>query len=299
MKERNPITSINMHDLIIKDIPPKEMILAPIIPKQGLVMLFAARGIGKTYVSLSIAYAVATGGCFLQRWQAPKPRKVLFVDGEMSAKTLQERLQAIHASSVSAMPDPDYLQIITPDLQKDVLPDLSTAYGQDLIEKHVKDVELIILDNLSTLCLSGKENDGESWLQMQRWILNLRRQGKTVLYVHHAGKNEQQRGTSRKEDVLDTVIALRHPADYQKSEGARFEVHYEKSRGFYGDDAKSFEAQLISDNQSMQWNVKDIDDVRLEQVRLLYGEGLSMRDIQEETGIPKSTVQRLIKKIKG
>ena len=46
MKERSLITSINMHDLIVKDIPPKEMILAPIIPKQGLVMLFAARGIG-------------------------------------------------------------------------------------------------------------------------------------------------------------------------------------------------------------------------------------------------------------
>ena len=34
---------------------------------------------------------------------------------------------------------------------------------------------------------------------------------KTVLFVHHSGKGGQQRGTSRREDVLDTVIALRYP----------------------------------------------------------------------------------------
>ena len=39
--------------------------------------------------------------------------------------------------------------------------------------------------------------------------------------MHHAGKGGAQRGTSRREDVLDTVIALRQPQDYQSGEGAR------------------------------------------------------------------------------
>ena len=46
---------------------------------------------------------------------------------------------------------------------------------------------------------------------MQRWLLSLRRRGKGALLIHHAGKGGQQRGTSRREDVLDTVIALRGP----------------------------------------------------------------------------------------
>ena len=76
---------------------------------------------------------------------------------------------------------------------------------------------------------------------MQEWALEQRRAGRSVAFVHHAGKGGQQRGTSRREDVLDTVIALRKPADHKPDQGARFELHYEKSRGFYGNDAKPFE----------------------------------------------------------
>jgi Protein of unknown function (DUF3489) len=62
----------------------------------------------------------------------------------------------------------------------------------------------------------------------------LRRRGISVLIVHHAGKGGQQRGTTRREDVLDTSISLRHPADYSPVEGARFEIHLEKARGVRG-----------------------------------------------------------------
>lgn len=51
-------------------------------------------------------------------------------------------------------------------------------------------------------------------LPMQNWLLRLRRRGVAVLLVHHADVNGRQRGTSRREDALDTVIALGRPADY-------------------------------------------------------------------------------------
>ena len=98
-------------------------------------------------------------------------------------------------------------------------------------------VELAVIDNLSTLCRSGIENEAESWLPIQEWLLGLRRRGMSAMIVHHAGKRGLQRGTSRREDVLDTTIAMRRPKDYEPSEGCRFEVHFEKSRGFTGDDA--------------------------------------------------------------
>jgi hypothetical protein len=79
---------------------------------------------------------------------------------------------------------------------------------------------------------------------MQDLVLSLRRTGTTTLIVHHSGKGGQQRGTSRREDVLDTVISLRRPEGYEAPEGARFEVHFEKSRGFTGGDAIPFEASL-------------------------------------------------------
>ncbi len=41
-----------------------------------------------------------------------------------------------------------------------------------------------------------------------------------------------QRGTSRREDVLDTVIQLKRPKDYEPEDGGRFEVHFTKHCGF-------------------------------------------------------------------
>jgi putative DNA primase/helicase len=128
-------------------------------------------------------------------------------------------------------PAPDVLRIITPDFQERPIPDLSTVEGQVLIEPHLDGTDLLVLDNLSPLCRYENENEGESWLPVQEWGLALRRRGISVLFVHHAGKNRSQRGTSRREDLLDTVFTLKHPADYNPSEGLRCEVYFEKTRG--------------------------------------------------------------------
>jgi len=148
---------------------------------------------------------------------------------------------------------------------------------------------LVLADNLSTLCRSLKENDADSWTPVQSWALSLRRAGKSALFIHHGGKSGKQRGTSRKEDVLDTVIGLRRPPDYLPEQGARFEVHFEKSRGFHGTDAEPFETRLIGN----QWTISSIkagDDP--ETIHALRKQGMSVRDIAERTGISKSTIAR-------
>ena len=54
-----------------------------------------------------------------------------------------------------------------------------------------------------------RENEADSWGPVQAWCLRQRAAGKSVLLIHHAGKGGGQRGTSRKEDVLDTVMSLK------------------------------------------------------------------------------------------
>jgi ATP:corrinoid adenosyltransferase len=63
------------------------MVLEPIIPEKGLVMLHAARGTGKTHVALGIAYAVATGSTFL-KWRAPRVPVALMVGDEIGEMSL-------------------------------------------------------------------------------------------------------------------------------------------------------------------------------------------------------------------
>ena len=275
------------------------MILDPIIPEKGLAMLYASRGTGKTHVALGIAFAVATGSKFL-RWNAPKPRRVLLIDGEMPAAALQERLACIVASAPNSPFDPDNIRILAGDLiEEGGVGNLASAEVQAELDPWLNGADLLIADNLSSLTAVIRDNDAESWGPIQDWLLRLRRRGMSGLIVHHAGKGGQQRGTSRREDVLDTSISLRRPEDYTPSEGARFEVHFEKHRGFYGEDAESFEAKLeVRDNVAI-WSMRNIEDVNLARVKALLDDELSVRDIADETAISKSTVQRLKKKIEA
>jgi AAA domain/Homeodomain-like domain len=278
---------LTAHELLALELRPREMVLAPWLASKGLAMVYGPRGIGKTHVSLGAAYAIATGGTFL-RWRAEVPRRVLIVDGEMPAQVLQQRLAAITDASDKEPPTPDHLRILSVDLQERGL-DLTNEADRESLGLEIGNSEVIFLDNISTLTRAGRENEAESWLPMQEWALEQRRAGRSVVFIHHAGKGGQQRGTSRREDVLDTVIALRKPADYQPDQGARFELHFEKSRGFYGDDAKPFEAAFGADG----WTTRDLQDADLARIVALAGDGLSVREIAEETGISKSRVSRL------
>jgi len=77
-----------------------------------------------------------------------------------------------------------------------------------------------------------------------RAMLTLRRRGIAVLLVHHAGKGGDQRGTSKREDLLDVVIRLSRPTDYDPKQGARFEMTFTKARNLHGTDAEGLEVTL-------------------------------------------------------
>jgi putative DNA primase/helicase len=298
-KPESILKSYTVKQLLELNIRPREMLLNPIIPEQGLVMIHALRGVGKTHVALMIAYSVATGGSmFADRWTCSKPHKVLVIDGEMPLTVMQERLSKIIESAPNRELKDDYLQIITPDLQKQRMRDLSTPEGQYLVEEHLKDVKLVILDNYSSLCRNGRENDSESWVPFQDWFLELRRRGISVLLVHHSNKVGGQRGTSRKEDLLDTIITLRKPGSYDLKDGARFEVHYEKARSFFGQDAMPFEAWLKQDGDKHLWQIQKIEQVQLEQIKELNKLNFTQREIADKLRISPATVNRRLKEIK-
>jgi 5S rRNA maturation endonuclease (ribonuclease M5) len=287
-----PLVVVSAEDLLTREIKPREMLLDPVLPEQGLMLLYAYRGIGKTFLALGMAAAVASGSSFL-RWKAPKARRVLYVDGEMPGKTMQERIAMVIAGVDGDEPPADFLRLVTPDFQNRSIPDLSTIAGQKLVEAHLQDVNLIVLDNLSALCRSGNENEGESWLPVQDWALALRRQGISILFVHHAGKNKAQRGTSKREDLLDTVMTLKHSSNYNPSDGLRCEVHFEKTRGMFGDAAKPFEVRLHqAPDGKATWSHSDLEDLKATQAGGLFATGMSVRDVAEELGISKSAAGR-------
>jgi hypothetical protein len=277
------ITEMLSHEFKLRD-----CVLYPWLFSQGICLIHSPRGVGKTLVGVGLAVAVAGGGKFL-KWNAPTPFGVLYLDGEMPGVVLQERFALAIKSADKEPVKP--LKIITPDLQEAGMPDLSNNEWQDALESHLEGISLIIVDNLSTLVRSGRENEGESWLLVQEWALRLRSRGYSIIFIHHDNKGGQQRGTGRKEDVLDTIIHLKRPGDYQPEERARFEIHFEKSRMLYGDDVKAFEAMLSTKADGIEeWALKDLEQSLTERVANLINDGVPQNEIAELLQVAKGTV---------
>jgi hypothetical protein len=294
-EERRPrLEALPLGEFLSRSFPPKEMLLAPWLPAKGLALVFAPRGIGKTHFALAAAYAIASGGIFL-KWAAPKPRRVLLLDGEMPAVTLQERLAHIVERALEEPPAHDFVRVLAADLCEFGIPDISTKEGQAELEPHLDDAELIIVDNISTICRSGKENESESWGMVQEWALQQRRAGRSVLFVHHAGKGGEQRGTSKREDVMDSVLKLSLPDDYSPADGARFVVTFTKSRGFVGPEAEPFEAAL----RDGEWSTRAIENDLAERAAHMAGQGMKQREIAAELDCSAAKVNRLLKRHKG
>jgi putative DNA primase/helicase len=210
----------------------------------------------------------------------------------MPLVSLQERLKAISAGFGNKIPN-DAFRILAADQIEGGI-NLSAVEGQQSLDPLLQNVDLVILDNLSTLASTTSESASDAWVPMQNWLLKLRRQGVSVLLVHHAGTNGRQRGTSRREDALDTVIALRHPEDYSPEQGARFEVHFEKLRNRVDDAAAiPFEARVENVGDNIHWSSTDLKLPLLMQAAELFSDGMTVREVARVLHVSKSEAGRL------
>jgi KaiC/GvpD/RAD55 family RecA-like ATPase len=282
-----PLAPISLVDFLAMELPAREWIVDNLIRARSTSMIYAWRGVGKTWFALSLAYAIARGDAFL-KWKANRSRSVLYVDGEMPAVEMQSRLDKLANGKI-----PEAFQFLSADLCERGIPDLSSAAGQSAIEHALGKADVLILDNISTLCRSGVENEAESWLPVQNWLLKLRRRGKTVILVHHAGKGREQRGTSKREDILDLVINLRSPDSHKTNDRAFFEVRLEKARGLIGEATAAIQVELTEGPHGEPlWGWKAL--AGKVEVLALKGEGKTVRQIAAELGLSKSAVQRKI-----
>jgi hypothetical protein len=284
-------TVVTGKELLTMTVKPREFLIDGLMTSKSMNEIFAWRGVGKTFAALSLGHAVASGGKFL-KWHASRARPVLFVDGELDAASLQQRLRLLGASD-------DKLNLLCADMQEDPFPNLATVRSQRMIENALGDAELLILDNLSALAPSSNETEGEDWISIQTWLLELRRRGIATVFLHHTGHAGWSRGTTRREDLLDLVIELRRPKEYVASERLRFEMHFTKTRGMLGAGAEPIEARLETDLDGfLFWTYRDLEDARLAQILELRTAGSSWRDIEAATGIPRSTAERIWKNAK-
>lgn len=293
---------VDIEEFLTMTLKPVSYVINPILPVQGLMLLYAWRGAGKTFFNLEIAVAVATGPGKCFPWAVPEPRPVLYVDGEMPSNELQDRLQKIMIGrGMKLPPRKNMLQLFTPDLVEGQVLNIVTRAGQKLIERYLEPGTLLILDNLSALghAPGTSESESESWWPVQEWALSLRKKGITIIFIHHAGKKGEQRGTSAREDLMHTVIGMKKPADYSQHEGLRTEIVFEKIRRYEGAAGLfPFELKMESDDRGgIRWLERPLVEIVEARVKELHGMNMKVAEIAEECHLSRYQVYRIINRL--
>jgi hypothetical protein len=155
-------------------------------------------------------------------------------------------------------------------------------------------IEVLILDNLSCLFSGVKENDADAWELILPWLLNLRRRGIAVVFVAHAGRNGNMRGTSRREDAAAWIISLQEASNVTPgAAGAQFVAQFTKCRNTTVEDAPPLEWHFQrdgGDGVTVKWNVAD----QLSVFRGWIEDGLeSCSEIAEAMDISPGQVSKL------
>lgn len=285
------LKSISAPDFLSLKVPPRDFIVEPFLPERGLIEIYARTGVGKTTFALALAVAAASGKSFFN-WRVSRPWKVSYIDGEMSAREMQDRINAALKYFEQDPLNLSNLRFISRDLETKGLPDIGDLTGQAWFEADLNWADLIFLDNISCLWWTGRENDADAWSIIQQWLLKLRAAGKSVVMLHHSGKNGSSRGSSRRHDVLDTVVKLERPYNHLQKDGAKFEVHFEKSRGFAGNAAQPVGLlHTLSDGVS-EWQSFHVGLEKAIEVAELLKQRMKQVDIADKLGISQSEVSR-------
>ncbi|UYN93471.1 MAG: AAA family ATPase [Enhydrobacter sp.] len=267
---------------------PAKTLLPPLLGTQTLALLHGPRGLGKSWFAMALARAVAAGEPILG-WTPPQPCPVLYFDGEMTGNDMKTRLASLG-------PPPPLLQFLVAELSSVALPDFAYRDGQQILWamlSRLRPPALLVFDSLASLT-SFSTNDPDRWTELQLFLLRLRRIGFAVLLIHHSNRKGFQRGTNRREDLLDVVIGLRRPSGHRARDGAHFILEVEKARSVHGTALDPIEARLVRGaDGTMTWDWRTAARGNLERFAGLLKLGLGVGQAARELGLPRSTAYRM------
>lgn len=185
----------------LKDATEARWLVEPVLAEGRSHAIYAPGGTGKSLFSLWLAATLATGRQGLDSTPI-QPRRVLYLDYEMTHDDLLERLESMGYDHTCDLTKLHYALLPS-------LPPADAPEGGKAIARlaQLVDAELVIIDTFSR-AVSGDENDADTVRAFYRWTgLHLKAEGRAFVRIDHAGKDidKGQRGTSAKNDDVDVV----------------------------------------------------------------------------------------------
>lgn len=278
-------------------IKPRQQLCGPWLLERGFAMVFAPTGVGKSWFAMGVAASVASGGTF-GHWEAPEPRHVLYIDGEMDAADIKTRFQAI----INAAEGGDreliakniYLYARHDQPEGDTsFPDFGNEAHTEIILERIRSVrpKLVVLDNLSTLATVDDDNAADAWDDFLKLLQKIRALGAAVLVVHHANKGgEQYRGSSKIPVMFDAIVRLQPDTSAHDVDGAAFLLDFTKTRMLTEDAGKTFNVAFA--DGEWRWDTFVDGPTRLLVKRFLDGEFVTQEEAAKAFDISTGEVSK-------
>jgi putative DNA primase/helicase len=284
------VTATELHNL---ELTPRKKLLGDWFAEGDCGFIFAFRSTGKTWLAVAMANALAAGGK-LGDWQAPEPVKVLYIDSEMPPDLMRERCDGLGTASNLRLINHDILFERTGKVLNIANREIQEAITKRCVNTGVK---VLFIDNLSTVAFGMKENEADSWEQVNPWLLELRRRKVAVVIIHHAGRSGEMRGTSKREDAVFWIIGLddiKKNADDKR--GARFVSHFTKPSRNTQEEVPAYEWHFVTET-SGEVTISNRLAQTLDVFRSILEAGVTEpAEIAQEMKVPKYIVSRLAKK---
>jgi len=312
-EEVKGITVLKFGDFLNRKYPPVNYVIYPLMATETIIQVWSMPGIGKTWFGLELAASVASGKTFL-RWDAqkdinkePVSYPILYVEGEMRASALRDRIVDIQ-TSIGSKFNFNYFNIapLAEQPHETFIP-LNEERGRENVEIRLRDIyeetgkkPFLFLDNIS--CLTNiQEKDGLEWISFMSWLIKLRARGYTVIFFHHSTKEgSTSSGSNMKERAVDIEIKLERPEKeefLEKYSGAQFKVSFPKWREFANSIyAKPFIATL--DRDSHEWKTHEILKKTKRKIKDLFDSGDDIETTMQKSGLSQAQVYRYKKEIK-
>src|SRR5690625_239435 len=184
-------------------------VITDIVPAGGVVSLVGGSGVGKSFVAVDMACAIASGTEW-HGYSVEQAGSVVYVAAEGGGGIDKRVLAWAQQHGMDDVPQL-YMLLDAPiiDDQKDAA--LLTETLAELARRIEQPIKMVILDTLNRV-MQGEENSATAMAALMRGVEMVRqRLGCAVQIIHHTGHGEQQRarGSSAFFAALDSEITIK------------------------------------------------------------------------------------------
>lgn len=284
---------LHFENVVNMVLPPKRVILDPWITEQSITLISGWRGLGKTWLAMSIIDAISKGKPF-GPWENETSVPTLYLDGEMTIQDMQYRAKQLQMGQNCKAPIYLYSDSYA---TSQGLPraNLLNEQWRNQMKSFLlnQGIKLWVIDNIASLAPGINENAKDEWDPINEYLLSLRFAGIATILLHHVGKSGGQRGTSAREDNIDTSIILKQPDNYETEDGCRFVMTFKKNRVVCGDHFLLADQEFQYHNG--QWTHENAKTKTKSQIIEMINNGFKNKDIATTLGVSSAYVSKVKK----